>query len=85
MCEVFDDCFYFDADFNDEATRYFLQCLGPGIPQTTLHSIDSQNYTMLEGNADIKEAYEDKVRIFYFKPTWFVWLKTLFNIVEERF
>ncbi|XP_071488052.1 A-type potassium channel modulatory protein DPP6-like, partial [Diadema antillarum] len=53
-------CTYFSAMFNNEATRYFLQCHGPWVPKTTLHAVDSSNYTTVQDNAAVVEAYKDK-------------------------
>ncbi|CAL8319626.1 unnamed protein product [Merluccius merluccius] len=60
-CDLIDGCSFFRAEFSHNQTNFILYCLGPGIPQVTLHSTaEPSRYVVLEGNGPLAEALEEK-------------------------
>ncbi|XP_056444036.1 inactive dipeptidyl peptidase 10 isoform X2 [Gadus chalcogrammus] len=60
-CDLKEECSFFKADFSHNQTNFILYCLGPGIPQVTLHSTtEPSRYEVLEDNGPLAEALEDK-------------------------
>ncbi|CAL8367075.1 unnamed protein product [Lota lota] len=60
-CNLKDGCSFFKAEFSHNQTNFILYCLGPGIPQVTLHSTtEPSRYVVLEDNGPLAQALEDK-------------------------
>ncbi|KAK0139348.1 Inactive dipeptidyl peptidase 10 [Merluccius polli] len=60
-CDLIDGCSFFRAEFSHNQTNFILYCLGPGIPQVTLHSTaEPYRYVVLEDNGPLAEALEEK-------------------------
>ncbi|XP_072033192.1 prolyl endopeptidase FAP-like [Amphiura filiformis] len=59
-CNVREDCTYFDVTFSKDLTWYRLACLGPGIPQTTLHNVQTGDIYMAESNNELSELLKQK-------------------------
>ncbi|XP_072034562.1 prolyl endopeptidase FAP-like isoform X4 [Amphiura filiformis] len=59
-CNVRKDCTYFDVTFSKDLTWYRLACLGPGIPQTTLHNVQTGDIYMAESNQELTELLAHK-------------------------
>ncbi|XP_056129435.1 inactive dipeptidyl peptidase 10 [Lampris incognitus] len=60
-CNLIDGCSIFRAKFSPNQTHFTLYCLGPGIPKVTIHSSkDPSRYIVLEDNAPLAEALQEK-------------------------
>ncbi|NWU79985.1 DPP4 peptidase, partial [Onychorhynchus coronatus] len=53
-------CQYYSVSFSKDAQYYQLNCLGPGLPISTLHSsIDDQVLRYLKNNTELENALKD--------------------------
>ncbi|XP_009082796.1 PREDICTED: dipeptidyl peptidase 4, partial [Acanthisitta chloris] len=53
-------CQYYSVSFSKDAQYYQLNCLGPGLPVSTLHrSTDDQVLRYLENNTELENALKD--------------------------
>nr|CAG32562.1 hypothetical protein RCJMB04_29g21 [Gallus gallus] len=53
-------CQYYSASFSKDAQYYQLNCLGPGLPMSTLHrSSDDQVLRYLENNTELENSLKD--------------------------
>ncbi|TMS06280.1 Inactive dipeptidyl peptidase 10, partial [Larimichthys crocea] len=57
-CSLFKlKCTYYDTILSPDYQHVLLNCKGPGIPQTTLHTLNTMNkYKTLERNTALRHA-----------------------------
>ncbi|KAL4231266.1 hypothetical protein ACF0H5_008846 [Mactra antiquata] len=70
-CNLYDDCLYVDASFDNNGEYLVLSCLGPGVPTHKLMTSEMTLVQMLENNSVLQESLEGKAvpRIDYKKIT----------------
>ncbi|KAM3607698.1 uncharacterized protein V6R79_012214 [Siganus canaliculatus] len=66
-CSLFKPkCTYYDATLSPSCRHVLLNCRGPGIPQTSLHTLTDMNkHRTLEANAVLRHALKNRTM-----PTW---------------
>lgn len=52
---------YNTAAFSSDAAYYVLNCEGPGVPETSLYSINNTKLEVWEDNEEMVELIEDKL------------------------
>ncbi|XP_038072589.1 inactive dipeptidyl peptidase 10-like isoform X2 [Patiria miniata] len=59
-CDLHVNCTYYDTSFSPDNSWYKLNCLGPGIPRTTLHQTSTDRVLVVETNEALTKALEGK-------------------------
>lgn len=54
-------CLYNTAVFSGDSSYYVLNCEGPGVPETSLYSIDDGKIEIWEDNEEMVELIQEKL------------------------